>query len=80
MLYELYFEKHMKAVSINVLEFVNEELLKMQNNKTLINNLPSTIKHCCQWLQTPGNAVRQRINTVHIKSPGILSKINLATQ
>ncbi|MBS1735605.1 MAG: Eco57I restriction-modification methylase domain-containing protein, partial [Bacteroidetes bacterium] len=80
MVYELYFENHMKDVNINVLKFVNEELLKMQNDKMLINNLPLTIKHFYLWLQTPDNPVRQRINIVDIKSPNIISKINLATQ
>ena len=79
MVYELYFESHMREQQIDVLQFVNEEFSKMQNDKTLINNLPLSIKYFYLWLQTPDNAVRQRINIVDIKSPNILSKINLAT-
>ena len=77
MVYELYFESHMKEVGIDVLQFINP---------TPIDNVKDDIKKAEEvkkfylWLQTPDNAVRQRINIVDIKSPNILSKINLATQ
>jgi hypothetical protein len=77
MVYELYFESHMKEVGIDVLQFINP---------TPIDNLKDDfikaeeVKKFYLWLQTPDNAVRQRINIVDIKSPNIISKINLATQ
>jgi hypothetical protein len=79
MVYELYFEEHMKAkeVQLDVLQFINPKPianLKSDKEKAEI------IKAFYLWLQTPDNAVRQRINIVDIKSPNILSKINLTTQ
>jgi adenine-specific DNA-methyltransferase len=79
MVYELYFEEHMKAkeVQLDVLQFISPKpiaTLKSGEEKAEV------IKAFYLWLQTPDNAVRQRINIVDIKSPNILSKINLATQ
>ncbi|MFM9839397.1 MAG: Eco57I restriction-modification methylase domain-containing protein [Cyclobacteriaceae bacterium] len=77
MVYELYFEDHMKKNGIDVLQFVNPAAIN-----TLKENAEKTdeIKKFYLWLQTPDNQVRQRINIVDIKSPNIISKINLATQ
>lgn len=77
MVYELYFEKHMKETGIDVLQFINPkpiDILKVDAEKA------EEIKKFYLWLQTPDNQVRQRINIVDIKSPNIISKINLATQ
>lgn len=79
MVYELYFEEHMKAkeVQLDVLQFISPKpILTLKND----NEKAEVIKAFYLWLQTPDNAVRQRINIVDIKSPNILSKINLATQ
>jgi hypothetical protein len=80
MVYELYFEGHMKEIELDVITFVSDELDKMNNDDKLKDDLPKAIEHFYLWLQTPDNQVRQRINIVDIKSPNILSKINLATQ
>lgn len=77
MVYELYFEKHMKEVGIDVLQFINP---KQIGNLKADNEKAEEIKKFYLWLQTPDNQVRQRINIVDIKSPNIISKINLATQ
>ena len=77
MVYELYFEKHMKEVGIDVLQFINP---KQIGNLITGNEKAEEIKKFYLWLQTPDNQVRQRINIVDIKSPNIISKINLATQ
>lgn len=77
MVYELYFEKHMKEVGIDVLQFINP---KQIGNLKANNEKAEEIKKFYLWLQTPDNQVRQRINIVDIKSPNIISKINLATQ
>jgi adenine-specific DNA-methyltransferase len=79
MVYELYFEKHMKEVGIDVLAMVNCQLLIINEDKTPINNLPLTIKHFYEWYQKPDNAVRQRIEIANEKSPNILAVINKAT-
>ena len=80
MVYELYFEKHMNEVGLDVIIYVSDELDKINKDNKLNDNLPKAIEHFYLWLQTPDNQVRQRINIVDIKSPNILSKINLATQ
>lgn len=77
MVYELYFEKHMRDVGIDVLQFINP---KQIGNLIAGNEKAEEIKKFYLWLQTPDNQVRQRINIVDIKSPNIISKINLATQ
>ena len=77
MVYELYFEKHMKDANIDVLQFIKPHPInKLKSNK----EKAEVIKDFYMWLQTPDNSVRQRINIVDIKSPTIISKINLATQ
>ena len=77
MVYELYFKEHMKEAGIDVLQFINPESISNLKTDT---EREKVIKDFYLWLQTPNNLVRQRINIVDIKSPKILSKINLATQ
>ena len=77
MVYELYFEEHMKEVGIDVLQFINPKPIAALNTN---DEKAEVIKAFYLWLQTPDNPVRQRINIVDIKSPNIISKINLATQ
>jgi hypothetical protein len=77
MVYELYFEKHMKEAGLDVLQFINPK--QIDNLKT-DNEKAEEIEKFYLWLQTPDNQVRQRINIVDIKSPNIISKVNLATQ
>jgi adenine-specific DNA-methyltransferase len=77
MVNELYFKEHMKEAGIDVLQFINPESISNLKTDT---EKEKVIKDFYLWLQTPNNLVRQRINIVDIKSPKILSKINLATQ
>ncbi|TAG10927.1 MAG: hypothetical protein EAZ35_03850 [Sphingobacteriia bacterium] len=79
MVYELYFEKHMKEVGIDVLQFMKPKpIANAKNNE----EKAEEIKKFYLWIQTPDNQVGQRINPdyIGIKSPNIISKINLATQ
>ena len=77
MTYELYFEEHMKQVGLNVLQFISPKPISdLENHK----DKEEVIQGFYLWLQTPNNQVRQRINIIDVKSPDILSKINLATQ
>jgi adenine-specific DNA-methyltransferase len=77
MVYELYFEDHMKSVGIDVLQFIHPKPIAELKHKK---DIEKEIQNFYLWLQTPDNEVRQRINIVDVKSPEILSKMNLATQ
>lgn len=77
MIYELYFEEHMKEVGIDVLQFITPKPISDLKNPK---DKEEVIQNFYLWLQTPNNQVRQRINIIDVKSPDILSKINLATQ
>jgi adenine-specific DNA-methyltransferase len=76
MVYELYFEEHMKASGIDVLQYIKPRPIDLNTDT----EKAEAITAFYLWLQTPDNAVRQRMNVVDIKSPHILSKINSATQ
>lgn len=73
MVYELYFEKHMKEVGIDVLQYINPkpiDTLKSHPAKSVI------IKEFYEWYQKPDNAVRQRMLLVDTRSKNIISLIN----
>ncbi|MBP6533356.1 MAG: Eco57I restriction-modification methylase domain-containing protein, partial [Bacteroidia bacterium] len=58
MVYELYFEEHMKKVGIDVLQFINPkpiDTLKTDKAKAEV------IQEFYDWYQKPDNAVRQRM-------------------
>ena len=71
MVYELYFEEHMKEVGIDVLQFVTPQLESLQNQA-----IESQIKSFYEWYQKPENAVRQRLMLIDTRSPDILAVIN----
>lgn len=71
--YEIYFEQHLKDNKLNVLEFLNPVLSGSSINE-------KTILEFYLWYQQPENPVRNRIISVDIKSPNLLSRINLATR
>ena len=77
MVYELYFEEHMKQNDIDVLQFIQPKPIDNLDND---NDKVEVIKNFYLWLQTADNIVRQRINSIDIKSPDILSVINSATK
>jgi hypothetical protein len=77
MVYELYFEEHMKSEGIDVLQFISSKPIDDLKNPK---DKEEVIQGFYLWLQTPNNQVRQRINIVDVKSPDILSKINLASK
>lgn len=73
MVYELYFEEHMKEVGIDVLQYINPkpfESLQTDVEKAEV------IKQFYEWFQKPENQVRQRISLIDVKSPDILAVIN----
>lgn len=73
MVYELYFEEHMKKVGIDVLQFINPkpiDTLKSDKAKDEV------IKEFYEWYQKPDNAVRQRLLLVDTRSKDIIGLIN----
>ena len=76
MVYELYFENHMKETGIDVLQFIHPKSFTELDEDE---DIAATILNFYYWLQTPDNPVRQRINVVDIKSPGIISHINASS-
>lgn len=77
MVFELYFEEHMKQNDLDVLQFIQPKPIDNLDNDT---DKVEVIKNFYLWLQTADNKVRQRINSIDIKSPDILSVINSATK
>ena len=71
MVYELYFEEHMKEVDLDVLQFVTPILESLQNLP-----IEQQIKELYEWYQKPENAVRQRIMLIDTRSPDILAVIH----
>ena len=73
MVYELYFEEHMKKVGIDVLQFINPkpiDSLKSDKEKA------EAIQEFYEWYQKPDNAVRQRMLLVDTRSKDIIGLIN----
>ncbi|MBK7467880.1 MAG: hypothetical protein IPJ43_14350 [Saprospiraceae bacterium] len=73
MVYELYFEEHMKEVGIDVLQFINPkpiDTLKTDKAKAEV------IQEFYDWYQKPDNAVRQRMLLVDTRSKDIIGLIN----
>ena len=73
MVYELYFEEHMKEVGIDVLQFINPkpiDSLKSDKEKA------EAIQEFYEWYQKPDNAVRQRMLLVDTRSKDIIGLIN----
>ena len=71
MVYELYFEEHMKEVDLDVLQFVTPIIENLQNLP-----IERQIKELYEWYQKPENAVRQRLMLIDTRSPDILAVIN----
>ena len=74
MVYELYFEEHMKEVGLDVLSYIEKELEKLEQLEN--QNLDFKIKHFYEWYQTSENPVRQRIMLIDTRSPDILNVIH----
>ncbi len=73
MVYELYFDEHMKENGIDVLQFLTPKTIAKLNSdaeKALV------IEEFYLWYQKPENPVRQRMLLVETRSPKILAIIN----
>jgi adenine-specific DNA-methyltransferase len=73
MVYELYFEDHMKENQLDVLAHLQP--VEMKN----ISEDGNTIRDFYLWLQQPQNQIRNRIIAVNIKSPDVIARINAAS-
>lgn len=75
MVYELYFENHMKENGIDVLQFINEKLRQKTGDP-----ITKQIEEFYLWYQKPENPVRQRMQLIETRSPDIISLINKSLQ
>lgn len=75
MVYELYFEQHMKENGIDVMQFVVEKL-KTINEKSI----EEQIKDFYLWYQKPENPVRQRMLLIETRSKDKIALINKSIQ
>ena len=75
MVYELYFEEHMKGEGIDVIRFL-DEILKSQTEKSLLKQ----IEDFYLWYQKPENPVRQRMILVETRSKDKIAFINKSIQ
>lgn len=72
MVYELYFEQHMKENGIDVLHFINEKLSATKTENSIIKE----IEDFYMWYQKPENPVRQRMQLIETRSQDIIALIN----
>ncbi len=77
MVYELYFEKHMKQNGIDVLQFINPKpIAEIKGEK----EKAEVIKDFYLWYQKPENPVRQRMLLVETRSKDKIALINKSIQ
>ena len=77
MIYELYFEEHMKEVGIDVLQFISPKPISdLENPK----DKEEVIQNFYLWYQKPENPVRQRMLLVETRSKDIIAVINKSIQ
>lgn len=76
MVYELYFEEHMKEMEIDVLQFVNfPDISKMKT----FEEKRDVIQKINYWLKEKENPIRNRILVSSTRSPNIIKRINETT-
>ncbi|MBK7447813.1 MAG: hypothetical protein IPJ45_17675 [Ignavibacteria bacterium] len=76
MVYELYFEEHMKEEEIDVLKYVDfESIEKVKGDKAIAEIINSAFKE----LQEQKNQIRNRIILSNIRSKKIIARINETT-
>lgn len=76
MIYELYFEEHMKEKEIDVLQFINfPDISKMET----FEEKQAAIQKIYYWLKEKDNPIRNRILVSATRSPNIIKRINETT-
>lgn len=73
MVYELYFEEHMKEVGIDVLQFIDPKPIYNLKNDT---EKVLAIKSFYNWLQSSNNPVKERIQLANTLSENLIGLIN----
>jgi Alw26I/Eco31I/Esp3I family type II restriction m6 adenine DNA methyltransferase len=73
MVYELYFEEHMKEVGLDVFQFIYSKSMK---DSKCEEERAEIIKDFYLWYQKPENPVRQRMLLIDTRSKDIISVIN----
>lgn len=77
MVYELYFEEHMKQEEIDVLQFVNEKAFPSLSKEEKVN--AEIIGKVYKTLQEQENPIRNRVILSNIRSKDIIRRINSTT-
>lgn len=77
MVYELYFEEHMKQEEIDVLQFINNIAFPLFTKDDATN--AELIGKVYKWLQEKENPIRNRVILSNIRSKEIISRINATT-
>ena len=81
LVYELYFEEHMKEREIDVLQFVDtKNIFRSIGNDSTDKQKAEIIGKAYKWLQESGNPIRDRIALANFKSKDIISRINSTTK
>ena len=77
MVYELYFEEHMKSDKIDVLQYISPKpISELSNSK----DKEKVIQDFYLWYQKPENPVRQRMLLLETRSKDIIAVINNSIQ
>ncbi len=77
MVYELYFEEHLKQEEIDVLQFINEKAFPALGKDEKAN--AEIIGKVYKWLQEQENPIRNRVILSNIRSKDIIRRINSTT-
>lgn len=77
MVYELYFEDHMKAEEIDVMQFITLNIFPPLGGNDEMN--AAQIGKVYKWLQEQDNPIRNRIILSNIRSKDIIRRINSTT-
>lgn len=79
MVFELYFQEHMKKNDIDILQFVDTEKYFLPINGKDQTEISQIIGNCYSWLQQENNPIRNRIMLADVRSKEIIGRINSAT-
>jgi len=81
MVYELYFEEHMRNKEIDALQLIDTKkiFIAIENTKKSIQSDGVIINKLYNWIANKSNSIIDRINKSNEASPDIISRINSST-
>jgi hypothetical protein len=81
MVYELYFEEHMRNKEIDVLQFIDTQkiFISIESSKKTIQSDGAIINKIYNWITNKSNPILDRLNKSDEVSPDIVAKINSST-